>query len=154
MGRRRQEEQPMRAFREHLAQPIACGLVCLGTVLVRRHLVHLVHYHQVPVNFLQRLQHLFLLGEIERGNHLRLLLPHIPSPVRVQYPAVNDGKRLAELFFHLALPLVLQVPGTTSNTRRTIPRYFSSLSSSPAIMVLPAPGSSASRKRTSGWRSM
>jgi hypothetical protein len=44
--------------------------------------------------------------------------------------------------------------GTTMSTRSASPRKRSSLRSRPAMMVLPAPGSSARRKRTSGDFSM
>ena len=40
--------------------------------------------------------------------------------------------------------------GVTISVRWTRPRIFSSLRSSPAMIVLPAPGSSASRKRMRG----
>ena len=44
-----------------------------------------------------------------------------------------------------------RLPGQTMRQRWRSPRAISSLMSSPAMIVLPAPGSSASRKR-SGWR--
>jgi len=43
------------------------------------------------------------------------------------------------------------IPGQTMRQRFTSPRTISSLMSRPAMIVLPAPGSSASRK-CKGWR--
>ena len=99
----------MRARREQFAQPIAGGFVGLGTILVRRHLVRLVHNHQVPVRFVQSRHHIGLFGVVHRGDNLVMLQPHAASPVRVHYIAVYHDKLFAELLFHLALPLVFQV---------------------------------------------
>ena len=44
----------------------------------------------------------------------------------------------------------VRLAGVTMSVRFTSPRIFIFLSSSPAMTVLPAPGSSASRKRTRG----
>ena len=50
----------------------------------------------------------------------------------------------------LILPLLGQATGADEAALQ-VPRAINSLIRSPAMMVLPAPGSSASRKR-SGWR--
>jgi hypothetical protein len=47
---------------------------------------------------------------------------------------------LAELVLQLALPLEVRLAGVTMSVRFTRPRIFSSLISSPAMIVLPAPG--------------
>jgi hypothetical protein len=57
----------------------------------------------------------------------------------------------SEFFGHFVLPLLHEVAGRDMRQRSRSPLIISSLMSSPAMMVLPAPGSSASRKR-SGWR--
>ena len=59
----------------------------------------------------------------------------------------QDLERKLESAVQLVLPLLGKLPGQTIRHRSRSPRATSSLISSPAMMVLPAPGSSASRKR-------
>jgi hypothetical protein len=56
-----------------------------------------------------------------------------------------------ETAIKLVLPLLGETAGANDQARWRSPRAISSFISRPAMIVLPAPGSSARRKR-SGWR--
>ena len=76
--------------------------------------------------------------------------PRVLAVVGPQHPAVDDLEVLAELVVSSRCHWCDEVGRATMSMRSASPRMRSSLRSRPAMIVLPAPGSSARRKRMSG----
>ena len=92
--------------RQQLAEFVALALVRL---VARRHPVRLVHDDQVPVHLPQSRQDLVPLGQIQRGDHLRLLHPLVHAELRAELASLQHDERLVELLLQLALPLEREV---------------------------------------------
>ena len=106
--------------------------------------------HQIPVNLPESGQDLGTLGEVERGDDPLLLHPLVDAELIADVAALEHEKLFVELLLELALPLKRQVGGTDDENPFNEARSLSSRTRRPAMMVLPAPASSASRKRTLG----
>ena len=89
------------------------------------------------------------LGEVKRGDDLAIFQPLIDAElladVRCRLRTVNFSSNFS---LSSRCHWKVRLAGHTTRTRSAKPRSFSSRSSRPAMMVLPAPASSASRKRT------
>ena len=113
--------------------------------------MRLVDDDQVPVRTEQA-----LLGVLDtrdpgdRRDDLIAVLPRVVSVVRAERLAADDLEALAELVLEFTLPLEREVRRSDDQRPPPVPELLSSLSSSPAMIVLPAPGSSARRKRMRG----
>ena len=122
-----------------------------GTALgVGAALVRLVDDDEIPPLAPDPLAHIVLLGVVERGNDLRGAVPGIDELLLID-GREDDVERLAEPAEQFVLPLDGERRGQRIRTRSMASRSFISLMSRPAMIVLPAPGSSASRKRSRGW---
>ena len=152
--RRRHQQEVPREGREKLAEPVALGVLDLAAEERGRHLVRLVADDQVPaaVRRLELLLHILVARElVEPGDDEVGLQEPVAGARGFELVVGEDLEGQVEAAVELVLPLLGQAAGQTTRQRCRSPRAISSLMSSPAMMVLPAPGSSASRKR-SGWR--
>ena len=75
----------------------------------------------------------------------------LPSPVALIISRVSSSNCSSNFSLSSSCHCSVSEPGATIRQRSSSPRINSSLISRPAMIVLPAPGSSASRKRI-GWR--
>ena len=96
----------IRGVAEPFPQFVALALVRL---VPRGHAVRFVHDDQVPVDLAQARQHVGPLGEVERGDDLRLLQPLVHAELVAEVAALEDQESFVELFLQLALPLEGQV---------------------------------------------
>ena len=129
--------------------PSAGAALRVGAALVR-----LVDDDQVPSLVPNPLANVVLLGVVERGDDLRGAMPGVDQLVLVN-GGENDVKRLAKPAEHFVLPLDRQRGGAEDKHPVDGLAELHLLDASrPAMMVLPAPGSSASRKRSRGWGSI
>ena len=79
-----------------------------------------------------------------------LFLPWILAVIGAQHIAANNLELLVKLVLELALPLEGQVGGCDDEGALDQAANFDSLINKPAMIVLPTPGSSASKKRIRG----
>ena len=93
------------------------------------------------------------IGESLSSRAMTRLVSRNQLPVRGHFELVvgEDLEGQVETAVEFILPLLGQAAGQTTRQRCRLPRAISSFIKRPAMIVLPAPGSSASRKR-SGWR--
>ena len=147
--RRRHQEVVVGHRRQRLAELVGERLL-VGAV--GGHLVRLVDDDEVPAAAEQA-----LLGVLDardpgdRRDDLVLLLPRVLAVVGAEHVAA-DRPRTARGTCPSARAATgsERFAGVTISVRFTRPRIFSSLSSRPAMIVLPAPGSSARRNRMRG----
>ena len=156
--RGREQQQVVGVGGQPLGQLVALGLLDLvaapGTALgVGAALVGLVDDDEVPALLPNALADIVLLGVVERGDDLRRALPGVDELLLVD-GREDDVERFAKPAEQFVLPLDRQRRGQRIRTRSMASRSFISLISRPAMMVLPAPGSSASRKRSRGCGSI
>ena len=156
--RRREQKDVVGVGGQTLGKLVALGLLRLvasaGAALgVGAALMRLVDDDQVPAFAPDAFADVVLLGVVERGDDLRGTVPGVDELV-VVHGREEDVERLAEPAEQLVLPLDGKRGGQRIRTRSMASRSFISLISKPAMIVLPAPGSSASRKRSRGWGSI
>src|SRR5438105_3391738 len=110
-----------------------------------------VDNHQVPGNLLQALDNSILLGKVERGNTLAIAVPDIACQLIAHHFGVDDFNVSSNLLYNSSCHWMVKGAGVRISTELMTPRSFSSFSSNPAMIVLPAPGSSANKKRSRAW---
>ena len=139
-------------FAEALAELIAAGGVQFPAVVVRRHPVGFVDHDQVPVTGVQQGQQVVTAGQlVHAGDQDRVAGEWVAvDEVGDHFPGQQFGGD-AELGGQFVLPLLDQAAGAMMSIRFRSPRSMSSLAYRPAMIVLPAPGSSASRNRSGFW---
>ncbi len=104
----RQEQQVLGADRERLAQAVETGLAGLlraRALAVGRHLVGLVHDHQVPVGLLECVEHGVACRPVDRGDAPIGLGPGVAPEVGLEHALIDDPEILRELLGELLLPL-------------------------------------------------
>jgi len=82
---------------------------------------------------------------VEAADSERILLEPVTRAGGFELVVGEDLERELEFAVQLVLPLLDQHSGQMTKQRCKSPRIISSLISKPAMMVLPAPGSSASK---------
>jgi hypothetical protein len=144
---RHQQEIP-RPGSQQLPQFVSLRLLYFAAKIGRRHSVRFVANDEVPIR--RRLQFGLQLGRtrghVEPHDETILFNEWIASDGSFNLITGQDVEAEAKFLGHLVLPT--RLPGATIRQRSRSPRIRSSLTSSPAMTVLPAPGSSASRKRS------
>ena len=100
------------------------------------------------MNLAKSRQDIFALCEIERSMNLLLLHPLIHAELIADVAALNDQEFFVEFFLKFALPLKREVRRTDDQDSLREASQLQFRIRSPAMMVLPAPASSARRKRT------
>jgi hypothetical protein len=140
--------------REQLPEPVALGVFDLAAEHRRRHLVRLVADHQVPaaVGRLELLLHILVARQlVEAGDDQVGFDEPVAGARRFELVVGENLEGQVKAPVELVLPLLGQAAGADDQAALQVAAGDQLLDEQPAMMVLPAPGSSASRKR-SGWR--
>ena len=136
--------------RQELPQPIALRVLDLAAEERSRHLVRLVAHDKVPaaVRRLQLLLDILVAGElVEAGDDEVGLQEPIAGARRFELVVRENLEGQLKAAVELVLPLFRETAGTDDEAALEVSAGDELLDEQPAMMVLPAPGSSASRKR-------
>ena len=110
--RRRHQEQVPGMGAEQFSKPEPLRPVHLRAVVRRRHLVCLVHHHEIPLRVREFLLQFLVPGElIEPGDQQGMVVERVAGERLLREVAGEDGERKAELLVHLVLPLLDETPG-------------------------------------------
>ena len=136
-----------------LGEQAPLGLLDLAREQLRRELVGLVEDDEVPVGRVveEELEVLVAAELVEPGDQQVRVGERVARRRALDPVAGQEREVEVELLGELGLPLLDERARGTMRQRRRSPRTMSSRMKSPVMIVLPAPGSSASRK-LSGWR--
>ena len=109
--------------------------------------------HQIPAHVAQHVENVVLAGhEVDGRDALGIVFPDVAPVGGTDRASVDDREGLAELVVQLTPPLVGEVGrGDDERPLDQAPELEFLDASGRAMIVLPAPGSSAIRKRMRGW---
>ncbi len=111
MRRRRHQEEVAGMSAEQFPQPESLGLVHLRAVIRRRHLVGLVHHHEIPLRTIEFLLQVLIAGElVEPGNQQGMIVERVATERLFREVTGEDSELKAELLVHLVLPLLHEAP--------------------------------------------
>ena len=136
---------------EELAQAVALGIARFVAEIAGRHLVGLIAYDQVPVTVarLQLLLHLLVARElVEAGDDEVGFEEPVAAAGGFELVIGEDLEGQLEAPVELILPLFGQRARTDDQAALEVAAGDQLLDQQAAMIVLPAPGSSASRKRS------
>ncbi len=114
VGRRGHQEEVSRQAARELAELVALRLLHLAREEGGRHLVRLVHDHEVPVAAgLELGLHVLVAAElVEAGDDEVVLVEPVAGAGRLELVVGQDLERELELVVELVLPLLGEAPGT------------------------------------------
>ena len=111
--RRRHQQEVSGGPAEHLAQPVALGLLDLVAEVVGGHAVRLVDHDEIPLGRGQTLDQVVVAGQVvEPGNQQVALTEGVAGPGRLDQLAGQDREVEPELVVQLVLPLADEPAGS------------------------------------------
>ena len=144
--RGRHQQQVPGEPRQELAQAVALGVLDLAAEEGGRHLVGLVEDDQIPVGLLQLRLHVLVAAElVEPDDDSGFSSNRLPVPGRFERVVGQDLEGELERRCSSSCHCSTRLPGADDQQRLQSPADDQFLDGSPAMIVLPAPGSSARR---------